>query len=104
MRLLSFPFRFNPGQPESFVTYEYESNEYKAQQIEAFMKTHKGQRPIYADFGINDPTFSGGKALTDFDDTTFVSEFATFYGNIVLEKVTIIGSEGALSKIDVEFT
>lgn len=103
MRVFSYPFRFNPGQPDSFATYDYESNEYKAQQIEAFMKTLEGVRPIYQDFGIEDPAFTGSKALANFDDTTFISEFATFYGNIVLEQVTIISSEGALSGIDIEF-
>jgi hypothetical protein len=101
IRLLSFPFRFNPGQPSSFVTNEFETNEYKAQQIEGFMLTQTGQRPIFSDFGIEDPTFSGGNA--GFDDTTFVSEFATFYDNISLDRVTIVGSEGALSKIEIEF-
>ena len=104
MRVLSFPFRFNEGQPTSFVTTEYESNEYKAQQIEAFMKTHREERPIYADFGINDPTFTSAKAISRFDDTSFISEFATFYGNIILDRVTIVASEGALSKIEIEFT
>lgn len=67
------------------------------------MKTHRGERPLYADFGINDPTFSD-RAISQFDDTSFVSEFATFYGNIVLDRVTVVASDGALSKIEVEFT
>lgn len=101
MRLLSFPFRLNPGQPAQLVTNEYLSSEYKAQQIEAFMLTQVGQRPVYSDFGIEDPTFGSGNA--NFDDTTFVSEFATFYDTIVLDRVTVVGSEGTLSKIEIEF-
>ena len=104
MRVLSFPFRFNSGQPSQFVTQDYNSTEYKAEQIEAFMKTHRGQRPIYADFGIDDPTFTGSKALTDFDDTTFVSEFATFYDNIELDTVTVVSYQGALAQIEIEFS
>lgn len=101
MRLLSFPFRLNPGDPNQFVTLEFGTPEYKAQQIEAFMLTQVGQRPLYADFGIEDPTFGSGNA--NFDDTTFVSEFATFYDDISLDTVNVIGSEGALSSIEIEF-
>ncbi len=103
MKILSFPFRFNPSQPSSFSVYEQGGDDYKAQQIEAFMRTSKGEHPIFKDFGINDPTFGGSRAA-GFDDTTFVSEFATFYDDIVLTKVNLVSSEGALQKIQIEFT
>ena len=104
MRVLSFPFRFNPGQPSTFATYEFDSNEYKAQQVEAFMRTQRKHRPIFADFGINDPTFASGKIADSFNDTTFVSEFATFYGNIVLNKVNVTSGRGVLTAIEIEFS
>ena len=103
MKILSFPFRFNPSQPSSFSTYDDDEDDYKAQQIEAFMRTHKGRRPIYQDFGIEDPAFGSGNATTGFEDTTFVSEFATFYDNIDLARVNLVSAEGALSKIQIEF-
>lgn len=104
MKVLSFPFRFNPSQPSSFATYDYGEDDYKAQQIEAFMRTNKGRRPIYKDFGIEDPSFGSGRTASGFEDTTFVSEFATFYDNIALTKVNLVGSEGALNQIQIEFT
>jgi len=103
MRVLSYPFRFNPGQPNQFVTVEHESNDYKAQQVSSFMRTHRGERPIYQDFGIEDPTFGSGTKTPQFDDTTFASEFSTFYDNIMLTRINIIASEGALNQIQIEF-
>ena len=103
MKVLSFPFRFNPSQPSQFVSYEYNEDDYKAQQVEAFVRTNRGRRPIFQDFGLEDPTFGAGKVVSGFEDTTFVSEFATFYDNITLTKVNIIASEGALAQMQIEF-
>jgi hypothetical protein len=104
MKILSFPFSFNPSQRNQFNTYEADGDDYKAQQVEAFMRTHKSVRPIFRDFGVEDPTFGSGRTTSGFEDTTFVSEFATFYDNITLTKVNLVGSQGALSQIQIEFT
>lgn len=102
-KVLSHPFRFNPGAPNSFATVDDDSDRYKADQIQAFMRTHRGERPVLQDFGVDDPTFGSGVTVPSFDDTTFASEFATFYDNIILTNVTVIGREGALSEIQIEF-
>ena len=104
MKVLSFPFRFNPSQPTQFATYEDDEDDYKAQQIEAFMRTNRRRRPIFQDFGIEDPSFGAGKVVSGFEDTTFVSEFATFYDNITLTRVNMVGLEGALAQIQIEFS
>ena len=62
MKILSFPFSFNPSQSTQFNTYEAGEDDYKAQQVEAFMRTHKTVRPIFKDFGVEDPTFGSGRA------------------------------------------
>lgn len=103
MRVLSYPFRFNPGQPDQFATVDQDSNDYKAQQVTAFMKTHSGERPIYQDFGVDDPTFGGADGSRSFEDTSFASEFATFYDDIILTKINVIASRGALEQIQIEF-
>lgn len=104
MKILSHPFRFNPAEPTTFAKQEYGDDDYKAQQIEAFIRTNQGKRPIYQDFGTQDPAFNAGGVSTGYEDTLFVSDFSTFYDNIVIDKVNLVGSEGALSKIQIEFS
>jgi hypothetical protein len=96
MDVLSIPFRFQ-GLTGRFKKTEYNSEEYKAQQITAFVKTHLGERPIYQDFGIEDPTFD------DFDEGTFGSEFASFYDNIELMDIVVIEKAGAVDQVDITF-
>jgi hypothetical protein len=96
--ILSFPFSFNPQQPGYFYHVEQGSDGHKAQEVAAFWLTHKGERPIYQEYGVNDPTFAG------FDDSQFSADFSTFYAaKIPLTSINITQAENAISEINVEF-
>ena len=97
MKVLSHPFRFNPHQPGRFAQVDTSTDEWKDQQIQAFALTHKGERPIFADFGTLDPTFG------DFDENAFGSEFSSFYPTIALVDLSIVERGGATAEIVVEF-
>lgn len=98
MQILAHPFNFNESQPGSFAKLEQESNTHKAQEIAGFTLTHRGERPIYAEFGIDDPAFS------DFDETEFAADFALFYNNrIQLVDVNVEEESGAVARISVTF-
>ena len=97
MDVLSIPLRFtNAG---DFIKVEDTSNAYKAEQIQAFMSTHKNERKLFPTFGVNDPTFG------EFDPAELLGEFIQFYGDsIQLENVDVIRQQGALDTIEVNFT
>lgn len=97
MKVLAFPFRFDPSAPGKFVTVEQDGDEYRAQQIAAFVQTTRGERPIYQDFGTDDPTFR------DFDDSAFAADFATFYPDVPINSIEITRERGAIVDIVVEF-
>lgn len=83
MNILSQPFRFNTQQSGSLAYIEQGTDAQKAQEIATFLQTERGERPIYQEFGIQDPSFS------DFDDSEFGASFSTFYGDIELEGIVI---------------
>ena len=95
MEVLSVPFRLHV--PGSFKKTEYGSDQYKAEQIAAFIRTHSGERLIYKDFGIDDPTFD------DFDEADFASAFSDFYPDIVIATIEVEEEKGAISNIRIEF-
>lgn len=98
MDILSFPFSFNPEQPGSLYHVEQGGDQHKAQEVAAFWLTHKGERPIYQDYGVHDPTFAG------FDDSQFAADFATFYATkIPLVLIDIVQEGNAVTNINVEF-
>ncbi len=100
MKILAFPFRFNPLQPGSFVKVEQGSNEQKAQEIASFVLTHKGERPLYQDYGIEDPSFQ------PFDETDMSANFAMFYpeSDIELLAINITQANQSATQIEVQFT
>ena len=96
MDVLSIPLGFsNTGE---FLKVDDASNEYKAEQIKAFMSTHKGERPLFPSFGMDDPTFD------EFNGSELIEEFAQFYGtSILIEDVDVIQKQGAVDTIEVNF-
>lgn len=98
MNILSFPVSFNPLQPGAFNHVELGSDAHKAQEIAAFWLTNKGERPIYQDYGVNDPTFG------ESGDARFAADFAIFYGDkIMLTLIDIVQKENAIADINIEF-
>lgn len=97
MKVLSHPFRFNPLQPGTIATVEQGTDAQKAQEISSFVLTHKGQRPIYQGYGIEDPTFN------QFDSSEAAADFATFYTNITLSSITITSVGASTTSISVVF-
>ena len=97
MDVLSMPLRLKSN--GEFFKVSDTSNAYKAEQIKAFMSTHKQERKVFPSFGIVDPTFDGLNA------SDILGEFIQFYGDeINLVKVDMVREQGALDKIDVKFS
>lgn len=97
MDVLSFPLKLTSK--GEFVKVETTSDDYKAQQIKAFMSTHKEERKVFPAFGITDPTFEG---LGSFEIIDAISQF---YGvSLAIEEVEVIKEQGALETIEVKFT
>tara|TARA_B100000085_G_C18467749_1_gene481713 strand:- start:183 stop:488 length:306 start_codon:yes stop_codon:yes gene_type:complete len=96
--VLSYPFRLSTEAPR-FATVRTDTDTYKAEQINAFLKTVLGERAIFASFGTEDPTFA------DFDSSTFYQNFVEFYPDtdISIEEIEVIKSAGVLSDIRITF-
>lgn len=94
--VISFPFKMESG---SFVKVEQGSDAYKAQQVSGFMKTEVGERLLFEEFGVNDPTFDR------LDAEGFVSRFQQYYKatDVKLENIEISELGGAVVEINIEF-
>ena len=97
MDVLSFPFSFNPLQAGEFGRVPQGSDTQKAQELSSFFLTHKGERGIHPEFGIDDPTFS------EFDDSQVAADFALFYGDISINAISISGKNDGTRQIGVDF-
>ena len=96
MEVLSIPLGFSST--GEFLKVDDTSNEYKAEQIKAFVSTHKGERPLFPTFGVDDPTFQ------DFSGSELLEEFTQFYGDsILIEDVDVIKKQGAVDSIEINF-
>ena len=94
--VISFPFKLENG---SFVKLDQGTDAYKAKQISGFMKTDLGERPLFEEFGINDPTFDR------LDTEGFVSRFQQYYQSTDVKLTNIEISElgGSVVEINIEF-
>lgn len=98
MNVLAFPFNFDPANPGDLDHVEQATPEHKAQEVQSFFLTHKKERPIYADYGLDDPAFAR------LDETEFASEFALFYaGKIELTDIQVLEEDNFVIKITVGF-
>ena len=97
MDVLSFPLKFsNRGE---FIKVSDTSDDYKAQQIRAFVSTHKTERKVFPMFGITDPTFD------DFVPLELMDSISQFYGTTLgLSDVEIIKHQGAIDTIEINFS
>lgn len=84
---------------DRFSTVRQDSDAYKAQQIKAFLRTEKGERPIMPDFGMNEPTFN------TFDSGEFFDSFLNFYSSQTLEitEVKVLETSGVVSDVQISF-
>lgn len=82
-----------------FVKVEQGSDIYKGQQLASFIRTHPDERPVFPEYGTDDPTF------TPFDAETFAERFRSFYDadSIEMEDVDIVQSASAAFQINVTF-
>ena len=95
--VISFPIKFETN--GSFAKVEQDSDLHKAQQVSGFVKTELGERPVFREFGITDPTFDR------FDAEGFTERFQLFYKSdrIKLTNIELAGQGGAVVEIDIEF-
>ncbi len=95
--VISFPVKFaNNG---SFGKVQQDSDAHKAQQVAGFVKTELGERPVFREFGITDPTFDR------FDSEGFTERFRLFYKSdkIKLTNIELAEQGGAVVEINIEF-
>lgn len=96
-RVLSYPFAPDPN-TGTFKKVEQGTDLYKGQQVAAFIRTYRDERPVMPEFGTTDPTFD------EFDAEAFAEKFQAFYGStIALQNIEVVQSEGAVSQIHVTF-
>jgi len=94
--VLSYPFRIDPNNSR-FGTVNSSTDTYKAEQVQAFIRTEKGERIMFPTFGIKDPVFA------KFDAGEFLETFAEYYTDIVIDEVDIVETSGRLTDIMVTF-
>ena len=70
--VLSYPFRIDEKNNRAGVVYTGTSS-YKAEQINAIVKTEKDERPLMPDFGLTDPVFN------KFEVSEFMTTLNRFY-------------------------
>ena len=87
--VLSYPFRFDINN-QKLATVSSESDTYKAQQINAFIRTEKNERALFPTYGIVDPVFKG------FDAAEFIESFTDFYkaSEICIKEVEVTNANG----------
>ena len=86
-------------QDGSFTKTEQGSDLWKGQQVTSFVKTELGERPLFDQFGITDPSFDR------FDVEGFTERFVLFYNSDTI-KLTDIGLAeigGTIAEIDIHF-
>ncbi len=96
MDVLSFPLKIN-NRGEFFKVSDT-SDEYKAEQIKAFISTHVGERPLFPSFGVTDPTFDR------FHPLEMIDAMGHFYGaTLGITDIRVIKTQGAVDTIEVNF-
>ena len=97
MDVLSFPLTFSSR--GEFIKVSDTSDAYKAQQIRAFVSTHKEERKVFPMFGVTDPTFD------DFVPLELIDSISQFYGTTLdLSDVEIVKTQGAINTIEINFS
>ena len=76
-----------------------DTDAYKAEQINAFLRTEKDERALFPAFGITDPVFHR------FDSGEFIDSFLEFYkpSEIAIEGVSITEEGGSVTNVAVTF-
>jgi hypothetical protein len=96
MEVLSVPLSLDAT--GGFKHVDTISDEYKAEQVQVFVLTNKGERVLWPTFGVTDPSFD------NMAEEDILEEFSTFYGgSIMLDRVNIIKSQGKVNRIEVNF-
>lgn len=96
--VLSYPFHIDTVNRRANVVYS-DTDTYKAQQVKAFLRTHREERSIMPQFGIEEPTFHV------FDTGAFFDDFNKFYSakDIKIEQITLSEVSGAVKDVTIEF-
>jgi hypothetical protein len=94
--VISFPLTIESG---TFGKVQQGSDAHKAQQVSSFVKTEVGERPLFDEFGISDPSFDR------FDAEGFTERFQLFYksDSIRLRNIEIAEQGGAVVQVNIEF-
>ena len=97
--VLSYPFQVDSVNSR-MKTVLQDTDTYKAQQVQAFLRTHEGERLIFDSFGIDEPTFHS------FATSAFYDSFTDFYDpdTISIEEIELTETDGVLTDIKVTFT
>tara|TARA_B100000287_G_C20338905_1_gene664975 strand:+ start:405 stop:710 length:306 start_codon:yes stop_codon:yes gene_type:complete len=96
--VLSYPFRIDPFNSRAGVV-STDTDTYKAEQVTAFCRTEKNERPIMPDYGITDPLFNR------FDTGEFSEGFTNFYSSedIKISAIQLKERGGRQTDVIIEF-
>jgi hypothetical protein len=95
---LSYPFRIDHSNKRCGVV-DTSTDTYKAEQVQAFLRTYKDERLMFPDFGIEDPVFNR------FDVSQFLESFSDFYSSdqIQISSISTAKAEGVVTDVLIEF-
>tara|TARA_R100000005_G_C4927649_1_gene158061 strand:- start:190 stop:492 length:303 start_codon:yes stop_codon:yes gene_type:complete len=94
--VLSYPFRIDL-ENNRFATVNSTTDTYKAEQVQGFLRTEKGERTMFPTFGIEDPVFNF------FDAGEFLDAFNEYYTNIKIDEIDIVETSGKVTDVMVSF-
>jgi hypothetical protein len=94
--VLSFPFRLDSA--GAVVKVDSASDAGIAEQINAFVQTTRGERPISIGFGSPDPTFEN-----DVDGAFIIAGLAEFLPEAIVTSAAVQMTNDGVTSIDVEF-
>lgn len=94
--VLSYPFRIDTNNSR-FATVNNTTDTYKAEQVQSFIRTEKGERVMFPAFGIDDPVFH------TFDAGEFLETFSEFYTDVLIDEIEVVETAGRLTDIMVSF-
>lgn len=95
---LSYPFRIDYSKG-GFGSVNSDTDTYKAEQIQSFLRTFTGERLMFPSFGIEDPAFH------EFDTETFAENFTDFYSPevISINSIALSVKEGVATDVVIDF-
>lgn len=96
MDVLASPFRFNTNGSPARVTQG--SDEHKAQQLAALVRTWPGELPLAPAYGI------GNSPFNEIDPAEIAVQIATFYPEIKIDDIVLYRTQSGRNAVEIVFS